>query len=152
MNFTICLVGYGNVGKTAFVNKQKQHWNFRQLTDTTYSTQLQTGSGRVNLTLITIDSWEYKEGQYDAEIVMYDLTRPNTLGILKQISPSCKLRVIVGNKFDLKDELRVTDLDKEKIVSANACTYYDISTKTGHNSSKPIAYLLQQLVNQHMQN
>ena len=142
MNFKILIVGLGNEGKTTLVNRLKTG-DFTNLPDETTLLTFSTNHGPVSLEIKPSNM--YEEG-HDAEIVMFDLTRPRSMAILDEIPETKKPRVVVGNKCDLKDEIKVTVEEKYERIVAKGNHYYDISAKTNYNYEKPFLYLLRKLI------
>lgn len=95
MNFKILIAGSGNEGKTTYVYKLALLGHG--------ITELEFISN-YGLILVNIKTSNIYEEDHDAEIIMFDLSRPNSLS---EIPPTDKPRVIVGNKSDLdKQQLK----------------------------------------------
>ena len=134
MYFKILLVGDGDDGKTSFVDKFKPV----RIDDTTSLVKLETNHGVISLEFLSVNMYE----DADAEIIMFDLTR--SMNVLNHIPQTTKPRVIVGNKFDLVDQIKVPD--EQRYEKAKGYQYYDISVKSSYNIDKPLVYLLTKLM------
>lgn len=130
MNLNILICGSGNEGKGTFLN------NFDGLVkvdDETY----QLGIGQINIEFKVLNMYEHG---YDAEIIMFDLSCPQTFS---QIPPTNKPRIIVGNKSDISV---ITAVRKTQIKSMGY-EYIEINRKSERvHYIKPLSYLIQELV------
>ena len=73
-------------------------------------------------------------------ILVYDITKQHTFdaleGWLKYIKDNNEIdlpKVLIGNKFDLKDERVVSQEEAQKFADSIGCNYYEGSAKTGYN-------------------
>ena len=73
-------------------------------------------------------------------ILVYDITKRHTFdaleGWLKYIKDNNEIdlpKVLIGNKFDLKDERVVSQEEAQKFADSIGCNYYEGSAKTGYN-------------------
>lgn len=153
MNFKILIVGYGNEGKSSFVQRHKTG-EFDRLDYDQEGTLLNFTTNHGPVTLQVKTSNLYESGptleEYDAEIIMLDLTRPGTIKIVETVPNTDKPRVVVGNKYDLTDDIRISRLEIYARVIGRGYQYYDISAKLNYNYEKPFLYLLKKLVNENL--
>lgn len=151
MNFKILIVGNGNEGKSSFIQRHKTG-AFDRLDNDQESALLKftTNHGPVTLEVKTNNHYEneHEVQEHDAEIIMFDLTRPSSMKIVDDIPNTNKPRVVVGNKCDLRDEIKITDEEKRERIVSKGYQYYDISAKSNYNYDKPFLFLLRKLVDE----
>ena len=133
MNFKILLVGLNNVGKGSLIHmwKTNQYNNIGPIS--TYL-NCKTNYGIIRLQITQSHTYE---SNHDANIIMYDLTRPITMEILNRIPIDHKVQVIIGNKCDLLNYNR----SRPRIYP-----YFDISVYLRYNINIVLLYLLRRLV------
>lgn len=75
----------------------------------------------------------------DGAFLVFDLTRENTLDRLPKLvdilyDGAGEVPIIfLGNKYDLKDDIEVTEEEIEDVISQYDSNYYKTSAKTGKN-------------------
>ena len=78
-------------------------------------------------------------------ILVYDITKQHTFdaleGWLKYIKDNNEIdlpKVLIVNKFDLKDERVVSKEEAQKFADSIGCNYYEGSAKTGQNINEAL--------------
>ncbi len=165
----VCLLGDGFVGKTSLANRFLGKGFISDYIPTLGSDftskqiSLETDFGRQEIrfqiwdlagqpSFSTIRSFYYK-GAAGAFLV-FDLTSPDSLESLQKWSDEflkhCKVSnptlIVLGNKFDLEDEIRISSKSVEYYIKSrlldnqntteNEIKFYETSAKTGLNVDK----------------
>lgn len=142
MNFSVLLVGEGSVGKGSFIHMYKNNkFNNTGPINTYLNCNTNHGMIRLNLT----QSRNYEKG-YDANLIMFDCSNSDTLGILNQIPNNNIPKIFIGNKFDVKCDLKIFPIIKREIITSQKYPYFNISVMHNYGISEVISYLLKQLV------
>ena len=123
MEFTLLVCGHTAVGKTCYLNRMF-HGDFSIQRKHPHAVILYTTHGPV---IFHIHEKNDYVGGYDAEIIMYDIHRPETQNVVGQIPSTQKPRIIVGNKADNR-------------------TGPFVSAKWNYNLEMPFLNILQKLV------
>ena len=125
----VLIAGDDGVGKTSFVDRLNSG-NFMTVNDIVI-TCVKYEEVKIEITY-SCDVYHNGEG-YDAMIVMFDLTRPDTYPVMdvRRYVPT----LFLGNKFDLPREIQ-----PEEITLA---PYFDISVKSQFQFSKPWEWLVE---------
>lgn len=132
MEFTLLVCGHPAVGKTCFLNRMFTG-EFSSQRKHPHAVSLHTNYGTVILHIQEQNHYieecdsETTKSFHDAEIIMYDVQRPETQNIIGQIPSTLKPRIIVGNKAD------------------NRAGPF-VSAKWNYNLEMPFLYILQRLV------
>lgn len=134
----ILIVGHENVGKASLINMYRND-TFSNIGPLSTYLDCKTNYGVISIQLT--QSHTYENG-HDADMIMFDLTRHDTLNITKNIPNSRKPRVLVGNKCDTPRSLHISC--QIKFRQGYRC--YDVSAKRGSSLDKPLLFLLRQLI------
>lgn len=147
------ILGDHRVGKTAFIKRhQTGQFEIAPVHDEKpIQLPFQTSHGEV-----TLEMYEDGAGPIcptpDCIILMFDLTRRDTLDVLPGIYELYKFAynlspaiptVVCGNKCDLQARA-IGASEIQKSVIESGLTYYDISSKSNYNYEKPFLYLTRQ--------
>lgn len=156
MNYTFLVYGFGNEGRTAWINKITAGTPLRRVDMGGYisnNTIFATNMGNINVNFL--DSNNLESG-INGIILFLDLTHPNYLNRLEAMLINIKLShknvpiVVCGNKSDLLDHNTLQEIQQQIssfIYSHNdSFQYYTISAVSNYNNDKPLQYLLKKLV------
>lgn len=132
--FKILIVGRESVGKASLINMYKSG-TFSSVgpLSTYFDCFTNYGKFRIQLT----QSHTYEDG-HDAIMIIFDLSRHDTMKIIESIPHNRIPRVLVGNKYDLPHN----QINSQSI----RYQYYYVSVKRCHYLDKPLLFLLQRLV------
>jgi GTP-binding nuclear protein Ran len=158
--FKVVLVGDGNVGKSAFVERPKTG-SFLVKYVPTQGVNVTNLAFNTNYGIICFNVWdcagreEYKglgAGYYygaSAAIVMFDVTDKSSFEKAKKlVIPFDHLPlVLLGNKSDLKDrKITLNDVGAGIDLDIDSYKYFDYSVKSNYNFEKPWLELTQKLL------
>lgn len=138
MNFKVLIVGQDSVGKGSFIHMCKTG-KFDNIGPLSTYLDCRTNYGIIRLQFT--QSRTYEEG-HDIDLIMFDVSRPSTLGILDNIPSNKTPKIIVGNKFDLAYINRY----RKKEILPKGYKYYNTSAKTFYGIICVILNLLKMLV------
>lgn len=136
MNFNILVCGSGNEGKTTFLEQSVK------ISDDITHVKYISNYGLISLNITESNKYDstFPLEKYDAEIIMFDLSRP---GSFEEVPPTIKPRVIVGNKSD-HDR---TSIEEKNRIKSMGYAYYETNHNLGCSPYvKPLAYLLSKLI------
>ena len=87
-------------------------------------------------------------------MIVYDITRRKSLADIdermkeiKENSPECNPRILIGNKCDEEKKREVTYEEGEKMASKYGMAFLETSTKTGRNVNKAFMLLIRRIKN-----
>lgn len=163
----ICMIGIAEVGKTSLVRRYVYH-RFQELYLSTVGTTISRKEVKLDAdgepVLVKMILWDlagsehlstvtksYLRGAAGA-VMVSDLTRPESLSILVhhikelQALNQAASFVLVGNKVDLIDEIRVPESDLAALGHTYHAPHFLTSAKTGENVERMFYTLAQQLV------
>lgn len=147
--YRIKVFGLGNDGKTTFVDFLKNGRSSTKVPSAhcfMFDTEITFETNHSDIKVIfETENPSHVESDVlshsDAQIVMLDLTKDNGK-FIKQLRKTNILRIILGNKHDLSDSLKVHTLDVEHQVISKGYKYFNVSAKTGYNCNEAMLYLL----------
>ncbi len=166
----ICMVGVAGVGKTSLVRQFVYH-RFQEKYLSTVGTTISRKEVEVDIAdqrvVVKLILWDlagsahlssvtksYLRGASGA-VMVSDLTRPESLSVLlhhikelKAINPKASF-VLVGNKVDLNDELKVPETDLIALGHTYRAPHFLTSAKTGENVEHMFHVLARHLVDVH---
>ncbi len=160
----ICLLGEANVGKTSLVYRFVEN-KFRENYKSTLGVNLLKkdleleGFGSCSAQIWDLGGQEsfkslrklYLEGANGA-FVIYDVTQRKTFEKLEEWMQSFKESrgeqplVLVGNKSDLTDKLKVTESEGKEFAKKHKMTYMATSAKTGDNVEVAFKQLIKEIL------
>ncbi len=160
----ILTAGEGGVGKTTLLRRYVEG-RFIESTKMTIGVEFFLKKLDINGRKVTLQLWDfggqdrfrfllksYATGAKGA-LLMFDLTRPNTLDNLDQWLKICRSEnpnlpiVFLGTKLDRKDEIGVPDDYALEIKEElNLVDYIKISSKTGENVQKSFITLTKSIL------
>ncbi|MHA1293218.1 MAG: Rab family GTPase [Promethearchaeota archaeon] len=161
----ICLLGEANVGKTSLVYRFIEN-KFRENYKSTLGVNLLKkdleleGYGSVSAQIWDLGGQEsfkslrklYLEGANGA-LVIFDRTQRKTFEKLTEWIQSFKEArgiqplILIGNKSDLKDKIKVNDKDAEEFAKENNMEILMTSAKTGDNVEQAFIELIKSILN-----
>jgi small GTP-binding protein len=164
--FKVSIIGDYAVGKTSLIKRYMTN-SFDEAYKATLGAAISTFKTTVNGSSISLQVWDLAgqtsfqrvRVQYlfgtDFALVVFDLTRKDTLDCIKEWVDDVKLGApdvllyLVGNKADLKQERMVTPATGEKIrKTLNMLGYTETSAKDGTNV-KELFQTISELLLQH---
>lgn len=142
MEFKILLVGERSVGKGSFIHvcRSPEFKNTAPINSYLYC-PTNYGTIRLNLT----QSHNYEDG-YDFVLIMVDASKSATYKILFQIPDNSIPKIIVANKYDLKNTSNHFPKVKQQQLTSRKYPYFDISVLKCYGIVEVISALLKQLV------
>ncbi|GKT37353.1 Small GTPase like protein [Aduncisulcus paluster] len=161
--YKILLVGESGVGKSAILLRFADDM-FSEGFVTTVGIDFKNKDVKVDGKLITLQLWD-SAGQErfktivksyfrsaDAVILAYDVTDEKSfkrveywISSIERGSPEGCVKVIVGNKCDLKLRRVVTSDRGEACAGSHSCPYFETSAKTGVGVNKVFMYIAEKL-------
>lgn len=99
--------------------------------------------------------WTLIVGNAHGIILVYDVTRAETFTNLKNWLKECDLyatfsdcvKLLIGNKIDLKEERQVTSIEAQSFAKSNNMVYIETSAKTRENVDKAFEEVVYQILN-----
>ncbi len=164
INYKFVLVGDSAVGKSCVATRYINN-NFYEFQEPTIGAAFLAKKLNINNKKIKIELWDtagqeryrslapmyYRNAS--GALIIYDVTQKISFEgakswveeILRKGAPNCII-ALLGNKFDLKDEIKVTDNDINEYVSRHNLIHYYTSAKTGENINKVFENIINKLL------
>ena len=88
----------------------------------------------------------------DGVLLMYDVTNDDTfnaikgwMGSIRDIKGNDFPIILVGNKIDLKEERKISQINGKKLADSYGISFFETSNKTGENVEKACLELINQI-------
>ncbi|MBD3353541.1 MAG: GTP-binding protein [Candidatus Lokiarchaeota archaeon] len=159
----ICLLGDGAVGKTSLVYRFIEN-RFSTDFKSTLGVNLLKRKVQVDDNTVSVQIWDlggqeaykklrklYLEGSQGG-LVVFDKTNQNSFDNLDDWVDSFKQSqedapmILIGNKIDLKDQIKVAEKDAKEYAEAHNMSYISTSAKTGEKVDEAFKALIREVI------
>lgn len=159
----ICLLGDGSVGKTSLVYRFIEN-RFSTDFKSTLGVNLLKRQVNIGEDTVSVQIWDlggqdaykklrklYLEGSQGA-LVVFDKTNEKSfnnlidwVGSFKESQPEAPM-ILIGNKVDLVDQMKITEENAKSFAKSNNMTYLETSAKTGEKVEDAFKSLIENVI------